>query len=191
MRKALIVTAASALLVGAAVASAPAHAADSTLSVAVDAGSLGVAVSTAGSTVTLAPSGGATAVLPGASVSGNLGSTKVSDTRGSSTGWTATIAASNFVSGANTIAIGNASVTVAALAGTTLPDVCGTGGVLTFPAAAQTLTTTAAQLAKCASLTAGTVIGTSSAEWGNTVTLTIPSTAPSGTYTSTVTQSVQ
>lgn len=191
MRKALTLTAAGAVLVGAAVASAPAHAADSTLSVAVDAGSLGVAVSTAGTTVTLAPGGGATAILPGSSVTGALGSTKVSDTRGSSTGWTATIAASNFVSGANSIPIGNASVTAAALAGTSLPATCGTGGVLAFPLAAQALTTTATQVAKCASLTAGAIIGASTAEWGNTVTLTIPSTAPSGTYTSTVTQSVQ
>lgn len=191
MRKALTVTVASALLVGAAVASAPAHAADSTLSVAVDAGSLSVAVSTAGQTVTLAPSGGATAILPGASVTGNLGTTRVSDTRGSSTGWTATIAATNFTSGSNTIAIGNASVAVAGLAGAALPSLCGTGGTLTFPVAAQALTTSAAQLAKCAGVTASTIIGTSSAEWGNTVTLTIPSTAPSGTYTSTVTQSVQ
>lgn len=191
MRKALTVTAAAAVLVGSAVASVPAHAADSTLTVAVDAGGLSVAVSTAGSTVTLAPSGGATAILAGGTVTGNLGTTKVSDTRGTSTGWTANIAATNFVSGTNSIEIGNASVTVAALAGTTLPTTCGTGGVLTFPTAAQTLTTTAAQLAKCASAIDGAVIGASSAEWGSAVSLTIPSNAASGTYTSTVTQSVQ
>lgn len=190
MRKAFAVTAAAAVLLGSAVAAAPAHAADSTLSVAVDAGSLGVAVSTAGTTVTLAPSGGATAILAGGTVTGNLGSTEVTDTRGTSTGWTANIAASHFSSGTASIDIGNASVTVAALANTTLPATCGVGGVVTFPAAAQALTTTAAQLAKCAA-PLNAVVGANSAKWGNSVSLTIPSTAPSGTYKSTVTQSVQ
>lgn len=190
MRKALTLTAAAAVLVGSAVAAAPANAESTTLSVAVDTGSLAIDVSTAATAVTLAASGGATSILPGASVSGSLGTTSVDDTRGSSTGWTASIAAGNFVSGANTIPVGNASVTVTALANTTLPTTCGLGGVLTFPVAAQALTTTAAQVAQCAGVN-GAVVGTSAADWTSTVTLTIPSNAVSGTYTSTVTQSVQ
>lgn len=191
MRKALTLTAAAAVLVGSAVAAAPVSAESTTLSVAVDAGALAIDVTTAATTVTLTASGGATSILPGGAVSGSLGTTSVDDTRGSSTGWTASIAASDFTSGTNTIGVGNATVTVAALANTTLPTTCGTGGTLTFPLAAQTLTTTAAQLAKCAGLTSTTIIGASSADWTSTVSLTVPSTAVSGTYTSTVTQSVQ
>lgn len=186
MRKAVAVVVTAAFVSGAALA-APAVADTTSVTVAVATGGLSLDVSLSSAQLTAQS---VATIVPGVAVSGSLGTTTVDDTRGTSTGWTANVAATDFVSGANTIGIGAATITTGAVAGLSLPTLCGIGGVVTFPASI-TLSTSAQELGKCAHLTAGTVIGANSAQWSNTMTLTLPATAAGGTYTSTVTQSVQ
>ncbi len=203
MRKALVVSLAAAVAAtGAALAAAPAQAActvtspatsctqATTAQLVVAAGGLSLDVSTAGTTVTLAPAQGVTAILPSAAVTGSLGTTAVSDSRGSSTGWTVTVAATDFVSGQNTIPISNATLAPGTVGSLPLPTVCGLAGVVTLPTSVA-LATTAKQLGKCANVVPTVVVGANSAQWSNTMSLTVPADAVAGTYTSTVTQSVQ
>lgn len=162
-----------------------------TAQVVVGAGSLTLDVSSSGATVNLTASG-PTAILPGAAVTGSLGTTSVSDTRGSSTGWTASIAATDFADGAShTIPASAATVTPGTVGGVALPTTCGVGGVVTLPLTPIALSGSAAQLARCASLVPNAVIGASSVQWSNSISLIVPNNAVAGTYTSTVTQSVQ
>lgn len=160
-----------------------------TASITIDPGTLSMSVASAGTTVPLTSSG---TVLAGGSVSGDLGNTTVTDTRGSSTGWSVAVAATDFTHGSDTIPISNASWSAGGIGGVSLPSTCGTAGLLTFPAVTQ-LSTSATTVATCA-LPAGSLLpslGTSTGQWDNTMSVRIPANTPAGTYTSTVTQSVQ
>lgn len=158
------------------------------LSVAVSSGTLSLAVSTAGTTVSL----GSGSVLPLAVASGSLGTTTVTDTRGSSTGWTASAAATDFSDGTSTIPIApNASLTAAAATGSVLPVTCGTGVLAVVPAvsfATETSGVSTETTATCVLATGATLIGANTAEWAETFNLTVPASTPSGTYTATITQ---
>lgn len=187
MRKALVLAVVTFAVSGAALA-APATADTTDVTLTVSAGALSIDVSAATATLT---SGALSTVLPSATVSASLGSTTVSDTRGTSTGWTASVAATDFTSTAGTIAITNATVAPGAVAGLSLPTLCGVGGAVTFPTSV-TLSTAAQQLGRCAhAVTSGGTVGANEVQWANTMSLTVPATAAPGTYTSTVTQSVQ
>ena len=120
---------------------------------------------------------------PGAQISRQLGSTTVTDQRARLTAtWTASVSATNFTSGGNTVS--NTAVLYWSGAATA------TTGTGTFvpgqanAAAAQSLSVSRTAFSKT------TGAGDNSATWNPTIVVNIPSLTGSGTYTGTVSQSV-
>lgn len=120
-------------------------------------------------------------IAPGNTTSGQLGTVTVSDDRGVGS-WTATVSCTVFSSGSHTIGLTQISYWSGAATATT-----GTGtftpGQLTA-ANAVTLTTSRTAF----SLTGGSAVN--SASWDPTLTVTLPLSTVSGTYTATITHSV-
>ena len=121
------------------------------------------------------------------SVGGQLGTVTINDGRGLlSGGWTSSVTASHFTTGAATAAETIAATNVtywsgAATATSGLGSLIGsqlTSGVAVVVNAAQT------------AFTGGSLIGNNSASWDPTLTVTIPAAAVVGTYTGTVTHTV-
>ncbi len=152
----------------------PASAADTTVT---------FSITTAGLTVSAPGSASLGSVASGsASIAGEIGPVTVTDLRGTLGGsWTATVTATDFVTGGatgpETIPVINVSYAPGALVsstgtGTFTP---GAGGIINVPRTAFT----------------GTALtGNNTATWNPTLTITIPSATVAGTYTGTVTHSV-
>jgi hypothetical protein len=111
----------------------------------------------------------------GAAISGPLGVVSVTDTRGGTTGWTASVIATAF---SGPVAV--PALNISYLAGT----ITGAGPA-TFTATAG-LNLTGVVPVVAASL----VTGANSASWNPTVTVLTPSGLPVGTYSTTITHSV-
>jgi hypothetical protein len=120
-------------------------------------------------------------VAPGHTTSGQLGTMTVSDSRGVGS-WTATVSATAFLSGPNTIALSQISYWSGPATATT-----GTG---TFtagqPTAANAVTLTVNRTDF--SLTGGSAVN--SASWNPTLVVAVPLATVAGTYTATITHSV-
>lgn len=180
MRRRLAVAAAVTALTGTSLA-APALASsggDSTVTFTVAAGTLSISMADYNA-VDLAPS--ATAALAGADLSGGLPATTVNDTRGLSTGWTVSIKGTDFSSGSGTVPVGAAAVS---------PGVI-TGSSVATAATATPVTLTASDQPFVTAVLGTGLLGVNSATYTPTVTVKLPSTAAPGTYTGTITQSVQ
>ncbi|MCW2599192.1 MAG: hypothetical protein JWM02_1021 [Frankiales bacterium] len=178
MRNTLLVTS-TALVVGALTGLAgQASAASTTTTFSVDAGPLGVT----------APSNSALgSAAPGSTASASLGSVTVNDTRASITGsWTATVVSSAFTTGTAT-----ANETIPATAVKYWSGAAtGTTGLGVFtPGQLTSLLAVTIDTAQTA-FGRAVAVGNSSATWAPTVTVTIPTTAVSGTYSGTITHSV-
>ena len=137
----------------------------------------GLSISVPGSPVSLGSG------APGTQISRKLGSTTVTDQRAVLTAtWTASVSATNFTSGGNTIS--NSAVlywsgpaTATTGTGTFVPGQANA-------AAAQSLNVSRTAFSKT------TGAGANSATWNPTIVVNIPALAGSGTYTGTVSQSV-
>jgi hypothetical protein len=183
MRKRIIVVPLMASMMGVLSVAAPASAAtttDTTLSFTEGTGAISI---TAPGAATLLPS-----LTPSGSdqtVSADIGTVTVTDDQGTDTGWVASASATDFVqngvsSGAFTIPISDA-----AYSNTAANSVSTTGTVTATPASLTSLSTTATPV-----LNATGVVGSNTVAWNPTLVLTVPGGTPSGTYTSTLTQSV-
>lgn len=139
------------------------------------AGSLAISVPTTSVDLGSVPTGSVT-------LSGQLGSVTVTDTRGNAVAtWTATVTATAFTTGGGTA---NETVAASNLAYSSgLPTA--TSGVGAFvPGVVATL----ASGGTAAAWTGG--VGTNSATWNPTLTVTLPPGAVAGTYSGTITHSV-
>jgi hypothetical protein len=187
MRASVAGVAAAALVAGVVGMASPASAACtvgdqtcSNITFTISAGTLTlVAPSAASGTNTISGSGGV--------VDMSIGATVVNDTRLTSTGWSVSATASNFVSGGNTIlktasafSVPNA---ITAPTGVTGLATCAASTRKTTPTTVDAGGTTAA-IVSCTSA------GTSGATYTPELLVTLPSTVVAGTYTGTVTQSV-
>lgn len=174
MRKALTVIGALGLMTGLAV---PAHAADTTTTFTLAAGSLSIS---APGTSTL----GAGAV--GSAATAALGAVTVTDARGALTAaWTATAQSTDFTTGGGTAPETIAASNVSYWSGVVTP----TGVAVPVPGQPLALNAVAIDTAKtAASLTAGT--GNNTATWTPTLIVNVPAAAVAGTYTGTITHSM-
>ncbi|MFI6513530.1 hypothetical protein ACIBCT_38500 [Streptosporangium sp. NPDC050855] len=177
MRRPLsVIAAAMCLGLGAATAlpAAPALAVDTIVTFAI--GSAGITISAPGSVnIGTVPSG-----VP--SISGQIGPVTVTDERGTLNGsWTATVTGENFTTGAGTgpetITNGNLNYSPGQATSTTGTGTFtpGPGGVINVPRVAFTGTN---------------LSGNNTATWDPTLTVTIPNTTVSGTYSGVITHSV-
>lgn len=133
----------------------------------------------AGSTLSISvqPTASLTDGAAGASsVSGQLGNVKVTDLRGGTVNWNANASSTRFTSAGGTQSTG---VSYTAGAMTT------TGNIVISPGTATALTATPTKVAGPT-----VVIGNNTAQWNPTVTVSLPSDALTGTYTGTITTSV-
>ncbi len=164
----------TAAVLGSLIAATTAQAADTTATFTITAGAL---------TITAPASADLGAVAVGAeSIDGQLGSVTVTDTRGVLVGeWAATVVGTDFTTGGGTpgetvpsidVSYSSGSATSTTGVGTFTP---GPGGILNVPRVAFTGT----------GLTGG-----NSATWNPTLAITLPFSAPAGTYSGTITQSV-
>jgi hypothetical protein len=113
------------------------------------------------------------------SASGSLGPVTVTDNRGLLVGtWTASVISTSWVNGGSTIpaSAGNYSAGLATVTGGIAVPVPGLG----------TLSSTTALTAQSAVV----LLGSNTATWSPTVTVTLPAGVASGTYTATITHSV-
>jgi len=118
---------------------------------------------------------------PGGTVSAGLGTVQVTDDRGFGAGWTATVSATDFITGtgtsAETIPAGDASYGISGLQ---------TSGPATFnPVPSITLSSTPQTV-----VTATNVAGNTTASWDPLIDVSVPSAAVGGQYTATITHSV-
>jgi hypothetical protein len=157
----------------------PAHAADTTTTFSLTAGSLAISVPASRDLGSGATGGG--------TVSAQLGTVTVTDTRGALAGtWTASASSTAFTTGgataSETIAKGQVtywSGTVTASSGTA---VFAPGQPLAADAEALSVSRTA--------FSASAIVGNNSASWNPTVTVNVPAAAVAGSYTGTITHSV-
>ncbi|GAA0966338.1 WxL domain-containing protein [Frigoribacterium faeni] len=157
------------LVAAAAFSGQAASAADSTMTVAVAAGSLSISAPTAGDLGSVAPGSTGTATLAGV---------EVTDARAGTVGWPATVAISDFTSA-------TLSETIPATNLSYAPGVAATTGTATVTAAPATGGTASAVQ------TATDVSGNNTATWDGTLDLTVPADALAAPdYTATVTHSV-
>ena len=156
-----------------ATAAEAAGSADTTVTFTVSVGSLDI---TAPPTIDLG------AVAAGATVTGQIGPVVVTDARGAPTAtWTATVASTSFVNGADTIP--NSDVTY--WSGPTTASTPATGFTPGQPTAGDAVPLTATVTAFSFSGTGG-----NTATWNPTLAVAVPLTALAGVYTGTVTHSV-
>lgn len=114
---------------------------------------------------------------PGTTISGALGPVTVTDNRAlASASWTVTAAETDFTSGASTIPATDAGYDPGSI--TTTGTITATGTPVTLTNSAQTVVTGSAG------------VGDNTATWNPTVSVAVPASAVSGTYTGTLTQSV-
>ena len=142
----------------------------------------GISITAPGTTVNL----GSVSVAA-STVTGQLGSVTVNDGRGLlSGGWTSSVSASKFTTGAGTAAETIAATNVSYWSGASTAT-SGTGTLL-----GSQLTSGAAVVVSAAQtvFTGGSLVGNNSASWNPTLIVTIPATAVVGTYTGTVTHTV-
>jgi uncharacterized repeat protein (TIGR01451 family) len=118
---------------------------------------------------------------PGGTASGQLGAVRVTDDRAGVVGWTATVSATDFTTGAGrpteTIPVGDVQYLIDGLA---------TTGSATFTPTPGTVLSGAAQPI----VTATNVAGDNSASWNPLIQVSVPSGAVWGTYATTITHSV-
>ena len=136
----------------------------------------------AGSTlsITVQPTAALTDGASGvASVTGDLGNVEVTDLRGGIVNWSANASSTAFTSTTGTTTSTSTGVSYAGGAMTT------TGTITIMPGTATALSGTPA---KVAGPTA--VVGNNTAQWNPTLTVSLPSSALTGTYTGTVNTSV-
>jgi hypothetical protein len=111
-----------------------------------------------------------------ATASGALGNVVVTDNRGLlAGGWTASVTSTTFVNG--TSSIPNTAINY------TAPIASVTGTVIVVPTSGALGSTLNAQVAT-------SVLGSDTATWNPTITVTLPTTVVTGTYTATLTHSV-
>lgn len=141
-----------------------------------------LSISQPSSTATLT---GAALGPTGTTMSGALGATTVTDNRGSTAGWTSTIATTAFSDG------GTGSL-AASTAKAYVPSAITTTGTVTASAGLYVLAGTGLTLSTSAqSFVTGTLaLGVNSATFTPYLAVTVPATATTGTYTGTVTQTV-
>jgi hypothetical protein len=152
-------------------AAAPASAQDTTTTFQVTGGALGISVPASASL------GPAEASPLGLTVDGQLGAVTVTDGRGGVSGWTATVASTDFASGGS----GDVPATAVSYTPPTAP-VTGTASVAATPA-------TGLSTAKPVQ-TATAVAGANTAAWNPAISVAVPAGARAATYTATITHSV-
>jgi uncharacterized repeat protein (TIGR01451 family) len=122
------------------------------------------------------------AAAPGGTASAGLGIVRVTDDRAGLAGWTATVSATDFITGggtaAETIPVHDVLYLINGFASTT--------GSATFTRTPMTGLSTSAQ----AVVTATNVHGDNSATWNPVIRVSVPSGAVAGTYSATITHSV-
>ena len=174
MRKALLVTAVSALGVVSALAGT-AYAGDTTTTFTLSGGSIAISVPTG--TVNIA-----TATVGAASVSGSLGNVVVTDTRGALVAaWTATVSSTDFTTGGGSA---NEKVLKSAIAYSSGAGTASVGQVgAMVPSVALSLGS-----AQTAATWAG--VGNNTVTWNPTLLVTLSASQVAGVYTGTITHSV-
>jgi hypothetical protein len=154
-----------------------ASAADSIVTFAVTGGSLSITAPAGPVSI-----GSVASSLTETPTSAALGAVTVTDLRGGELGWTVTAGATSFVNGsAQTVTVATAGKSLY-----TAPDAdpTATGTVTVTP-------TSLTQLSPPASVQVATAVdGANSATWSPTIGVTVPASANTGTYTSTLTHSV-
>jgi hypothetical protein len=186
MRNARLLTLAlSAAALGAGVLAAPAASADTvTTTFAVTDGTLSIAAA-----ATSTDLGSARLSSSGSTIAGALPKMTVNDDRGSTAGWTATVASTDFtatVSGVvHTIAAGNGRTYIPAGAGPTLVS----GGAVATTTAID-WSTGVVLSGTGATLVTATTTSTNKVEYTPTLQIAIPSTAVAGNYSGTITHTV-
>ena len=157
----------------------PARAADTTTTFALAAGALSISAP-ASSNLGTGSTGAGT-------LSSQLGAVTVTDARGALLGtWTATVSSTDFTTGGATAdeTIAKGQVTYWSGAATA------TSGTAVFtPGQATSANAQALSVARTA-FSATAIVGNNSASWNPTLTVNVPATAVTGTYTGTITHSV-
>ena len=166
-------------MVGMIVFALPAHAAGTTTTFTLAAGSLSISAP-ASSDLGSGSTGAGT-------VSAQLGNVTVTDTRGALLGtWTASVSSTDFTTGGATAneTIVNGQVTYWSGAATA------TSGTATFTPGQLTSANAQDLSAVRTAFSASAIVGNDSASWNPTVTINVPGAAVAGSYTGTITHSV-
>ncbi|MFL5797673.1 MAG: hypothetical protein ACJ77A_07030 [Actinomycetota bacterium] len=169
----------AAIVLGLFAGALPAHAAGTTTTFSLVAGSLSISAPASKSLGSGATGGG--------TVSAQLGTVTVTDGRGTLLGsWTSSVSSTDFTTGGATT---DETIAKAAATYWSGPATASTG-VGTFTPGQATSGNAQDLSASRTAFSASVLVGNNSASWNPTVTITVPASAVAGTYSGTITHSV-